>query len=140
MRRRELGRRECLDLLTNANVGRVIFINRALPEVIPVCYVVAGETVVFGVHTSEPITLGLKEGLVVAFQVDAFDPEQESGWQVRALGCFRPPLTPDELAVTGVVAPQPWTTGATLERVLQLDLEVIEGWMVESPASGGEIQ
>ena len=132
MRRREISRRECLDLLAQAKVGRVAFVHGALPEVNPVCYVMAGETVVFGIHAAAPFARDMEERSVVAFQVDSFDSERECGWQVRAVGSFQPAVTPDELAVAGAVVPQPWTLGEELERVLQLDLEVIGGWIVEA--------
>ena len=131
MRRREISRRECLDLLAQAKVGRVVFVRGALPEIIPVCYLVAGETVVFGVHSTSPVAQEI-EGSIVAFQVDTFDSERECGWHVQAVGSFRPAMTPDELAVAGAVVPQPWTIGEALERVMQLDLEVVGGWIIEA--------
>ena len=130
MRRREINRRECLDLLAQAKVGRVVFVRDALPEVIPVCYLVFGEAVVFGVHSTSPVAQEI-EGSIVTFQVDSFDPERECGWHVRAVGTFRPALTPDELAVAGVVVPRPWTIGEALERVMQVDLEVVGGYVIE---------
>jgi hypothetical protein len=93
---------------------------------------VAGESVVFGIHATAPFASEMDEGSVVAFQVDSFDPERHCGWQVRAVGSLGPAVTPDELAVAGAVVPEPWTIGAALERVLQLELEVIGGWVVEA--------
>ena len=134
MGRREITRSECLDLLARAKVGRVIFVRGALPEVVPVCHLVAGENVVFGVHSKSPVAQ--LEGSVVAFQVDSFDSERECGWHVRAIGTFQPVLSADELAVTGVVVPQPWACGEILERVLQVDLEVVNGYVIEGTADG----
>ena len=55
-----------------------------------------------------------------------------------AVGTFQPTLTPDELAVTGVVVPRPWAVGETLERVLQVDLEVVGGYVIEATEEGLE--
>ena len=55
--------------------GVVVFVRGALPEVIPVCYLVAGETVVFGVHSTSPVAQEV-EGSIVTFQVDSFDSER----------------------------------------------------------------
>jgi len=121
--------------LAQAKVGRVVFVRGALPEILPVCYQVAGETVVFGVNSTSPVAREI-EGSVVAFQVDSFDSERECGWHVRAVGTFRPALTPDELAVAGVVVPRPWAIGEALERVLQVDLEVVGGYVIEARADG----
>jgi hypothetical protein len=130
MSRREISRGECIDLLAQAKIGRVVFMRGAVPEVIPVCYAVAGESVVFGVHSTTPVAQEL-EGTVVAFQVDSFDSKRECGWHVRAIGTFGPEVTPDELAVTGAAVPPPWTIGDALERVLQIDLEVVNGYAIE---------
>jgi uncharacterized protein len=132
MGRREIGRGECFALLARAKVGRVVLVRGALPEVVPVSYVVAGETVVFGVHSAARIAQEM-EGSVVAFQVDAFDPERRCGWHVWAVGSFRPALTSEELAVAGATVPQPWTIGGELERVLQIELEVVNGYVVGEP-------
>lgn len=131
MRRKEITRGECLDLLTHAKVGRVVFVQGALPEILPVSYLVAGETIVFGVHSASPFGEEI-EGSVVAFQVDSFDDERECGWHVRAIGRFRAALTPEELAVAGAVVPEPWTIGEALERILQIELEVVGGYVVEA--------
>ena len=133
MGRREISRNECLDLLTHAKVGRVVFMRGAVPEVIPVCYAVAGESVVFGVHSTSPVAHEL-EGTVAAFQVDSFDSERECGWHVRAVGTFGPAVAPDELAVAGAVVPRPWTIGEALERILQIDLEVLNGYAIDDTA------
>ena len=130
---REISRDECLDLLARAKVGRVAFVCGAVPEVVPVCYVVAGETVVFGVQSSSPIAHEF-EGSVVAFQVDCFDSEHECGWHVRAVGTLGPAVTPDELAVAGAVVPPPWTIGEALERIVQIDLELVSGYAIEDTA------
>jgi hypothetical protein len=116
-------------------VGRVVFVRGSLPEVLPVCYVVAGETVVFGVDSASPVAQQV-EGSIVAFQVDSFDSERECGWHVRAVGTFRPAFAPDELAVAGVVVPRPWAIGEDVERVLQVDLEVVGGYVIEATTEG----
>jgi hypothetical protein len=130
MSRREISRGECLDLLAHAKVGRVVFVRGAVPEVVPVCYTVAGESVVFGVHSTSPVANEL-EGTVVAFQADSFDFERECGWHVRAVGTFGPAIAPDELAVAGAVVPRPWTIGEAVERIVQIDLEVVSGYAID---------
>jgi hypothetical protein len=133
MSRREISRGECLDLLAHAKVGRIVFVRGAVPEVIPVCYTVAGESVAFGVHSSSPVANEL-EGTVVAFQADSFDSERECGWHVRAIGTFGPAVAPAELAAAGAVVPEPWIIGEPLERILQIDLEVVNGYAIEDTA------
>lgn len=130
MARREITRREGLDLLARAQVGRVVFVHGALPEVVPVAYRVAGETVVFGVCSGSAFT-GDREGAVVAFQVDSFDDRRQCGWYVRAIGVVGPSLTPDEAAVAGAVVPEPWPFGEVCAQVLQIELQVVSGHVID---------
>lgn len=117
--------------MARTTVGRVALMVGALPEIVPVNFEVAGETVVFGVH-SESVLAREVQGTVVAFQVDSFDPERKSGWHVHAIGTLAEVLGADELAVAGAVVPQPWTRGEDVERVVQIELAVVSGYVVEA--------
>ncbi|HXY28772.1 MAG TPA: pyridoxamine 5'-phosphate oxidase family protein [Acidimicrobiales bacterium] len=132
MPRREITRTECLDLIARTSVGRVALVVGALPEIVPVNFQVAGETVVFGVHSASVLAQDL-EGTVVAFQVDSFDTERECGWHVHAIGTLGEVLGADELAVAGAVVPPSWTRGEEVERVVQIELTVVSGYVVEAP-------
>jgi len=63
--------------LAQAKVSRVALVRGALPEIIPVSYRVAGETV-FAKEL---------DGTVVAFQVDSLDANREYGWHVGRSEC-----------------------------------------------------
>ncbi len=132
MRRREITRTECLDLMARAAVGRVAVVVGALPEIVPVNFCVIGETVVFGIHSGS-VLAGEGEGTVVAFQVDSFDPERETGWHVHAIGTLCEVLRADELAVAGVVAPSSWIRGEDAERVARIEFAVVTGFVVDGP-------
>ena len=134
MGRREISREECLRFIAQAEVGRVALTVGALPEIIPVNFRVVDGTVVFGVH-SESVLAQEAEGTVVAFQADSFDPESERGWHVRAIGTFRMPVRPDELAAAGDVVPEPWARGEEAELVMQIELVVLSGYVLEGAPS-----
>lgn len=120
--------------MARAAVGRVALVVGALPEIIPVTFRIAGENVVFGVQ-SESVLAHEHEGTVVAFQVDSFDSEREYGWHVHAIGTLSEVLRAEELAVAGGVVPVPWTRGEDLERVVQIELTVVSGYVVEAADS-----
>jgi len=120
--------------MARATVGRVAIVVGALPEIVPVNFQVAGETVVFGVHSQSALAGG-HEGMVVAFQVDSFDPERESGWHVHAIGTLCQVLGAEELAVAGGTVPASWARGEEAERVVQIELAVVSGYVVEAAAS-----
>ena len=81
----ELDRRQCLDLVATASVGRLAVLQLAgSPLVVPVNFTLDGDVVVF--RTS----LGTKyEALLhrpVSFEVDAIDPANRTGWSVLIQG------------------------------------------------------
>ena len=52
-------------------------------------------------------------------------------------------MAPDALAGAGATVPTPWTIGEDLERILQIDLEVVGGYVIEGTTEeplGGSLQ
>lgn len=129
---REVSRADCLELLGRASIGRIILNPGSLPEVVPVSYCLAGETVVFGAP-SGPQFPREPEGAIASFQVDAFDTDKKCGWHVLAVGVFRPALEPEEVAIAGAVVPEPWPTGEVAVRIYSLEILALSGHVVESP-------
>ena len=73
-------RRECLDRLADQPVGRLAIVAGGRPEIFPVNYAMAGDTVVF--RTADGTKLGGALNGPVAFEVDHTDPNHRSGWSV----------------------------------------------------------
>ena len=106
---RELSRAECLELLATKTVGRVAYCTPDGPEVLPLNYVVEGDTLLF--RTSPHSALGRHLRLdVAAFQVDEVDDYTESGWSVLVRGTVEP-LSTDDLPPAGQ-RPRPWVEGS----------------------------
>jgi nitroimidazol reductase NimA-like FMN-containing flavoprotein (pyridoxamine 5'-phosphate oxidase superfamily) len=82
---RELSRARCFDLLATAVVGRVGVSVRALPVILPVGYVVAGERVVFRTAPGTKLDAAVHRS-VVAFETDRYDPAGDWGWSVLVQG------------------------------------------------------
>lgn len=103
----ELSRDECLRLLGTAHVGRVGLSMRALPVVLPVNFVLDGESVVFrtGAGTKQQAAVS---NTVVAFEVDHVNPLYHSGWSVLITGVATLVTDPQELARLATLPIQPW--------------------------------
>ena len=106
----ELSRPECLRLLATAHIGRIGLSMGALPVVLPVNFVLDGESVVF--RTSE----GAKQqaavsNTVVAFEVDHVNPLYHSGWSVLVTGVAKLVTDRLELARLAQLPLQPWMPG-----------------------------
>ncbi|HEY3238003.1 MAG TPA: pyridoxamine 5'-phosphate oxidase family protein [Acidimicrobiia bacterium] len=78
-----LSRRECLQLLAHANVGRVAVSVGALPTVLPVRFTLVGEDVVFPAVSGSELDVAVRDA-VVAFEADRIDPA--TGWSVVVTG------------------------------------------------------
>jgi nitroimidazol reductase NimA-like FMN-containing flavoprotein (pyridoxamine 5'-phosphate oxidase superfamily) len=79
----DLDRGTCLDLLASQKVGRLV-LTGGQTTVAPVNFVVAGGAIVIRAdarsHGSPPA------GTAAAFEIDAFDVSEESGWSVVVRG------------------------------------------------------
>ena len=100
---------ECRDLMGSTSVGRVAFVDEDGPVVLPVNYVLDGETVLFRTSPHNAIARHV-DGSTVAFEVDDFDDYTQSGWSVLVRGTARfvPPHEPPEF---GALQPFPWVDG-----------------------------
>ncbi|RJK98322.1 pyridoxamine 5'-phosphate oxidase family protein [Vallicoccus soli] len=77
-------RAECLALLADQQVGRVVHGGGPLPAVVPVTYALDGEDVLLRTLASSQLAAAV--GRVVAFEVDEVEPALRAGWSVVLQG------------------------------------------------------
>jgi uncharacterized protein len=80
-----LSREGCEDLLSRAEVGRVVLTSQAMPTALPVNYAFDGTDIVFRTGAGAKLQATSK-GTVVAFEVDDFEVGMRIGWSVVATG------------------------------------------------------
>ncbi|MEP7054974.1 MAG: pyridoxamine 5'-phosphate oxidase family protein [Actinomycetota bacterium] len=80
---------ECFSLLHDADLGRVVYTERALPACTPVRFALDGHTVVFLVDSGSRLAVAT-DHTVVAFQADYVHPETGFGWTVLVTGDAKP--------------------------------------------------
>lgn len=83
--RRPLGRRETLDLMASAPLGRVVVSEGALPAVYLVPFALDREYVVFRAPLDSRLARAVRDS-VVAFQADRVDPSARTGWTATVTG------------------------------------------------------
>lgn len=83
---RELGRQECLRLMTQVPVGRIVFTRRALPAVLPVNFCLDADGAVLLRTASASELVRAIDGAVVAFEADHVDAVRQAGWSVVVTG------------------------------------------------------
>lgn len=80
-----LGRSECQQLLETQPVGRVGFVARGQPIILPVTYALHRGEVVFRTDEGSQLHASIR-GARVAFQVDGLDARDQTGWSVLVKG------------------------------------------------------
>ncbi len=121
----ELDREECLSLLASVPVGRLVYTSRAMPAIVPLCFVLRQGSVY--VRTTEAAGLRMtRDGVVVAFEADAFDGDHRSGWSVVVLGRAVTETDPFVLTQLDELPLVPWASGDR-QQVLRIPVDLITG-------------
>jgi nitroimidazol reductase NimA-like FMN-containing flavoprotein (pyridoxamine 5'-phosphate oxidase superfamily) len=105
-----LDRRECLELLRTARVGRLVFTEDALPAVHPVSFRLHKGDVIVRVAGGAKLDAAARN-YVVAFQADDLDMELRAGWTVTVVGHAERITDVDELVEVSGTFVQPWVDG-----------------------------
>jgi len=121
----ELTRSECLSLLADGVVGRVVFTDNALPTVQPVNYLLDGEEIVFRTANGSKLAAAPRNA-VVAFQLDEFDTNARSGWSVLGVGEAYEVVDPARLTELADLQTDPWVRGHDVH-TLSIPLTIITG-------------
>jgi len=103
---------ECLALLAQQRVGRLVFVDADGPAALPVIYAMADGEIVFRSEGGSKIT-AIQDG-PVAFEVDEVDHETHAGWSVLVRGESREvelEALPSLVRLFENGAPLPWKKG-----------------------------
>lgn len=126
---RSLDEAECRRLLGTATVGRISFTEGALPAIVPVPFALHDEQVLISARRDSPMVRAVR-GAVVAFGVDSFDPDTETGWSVTVVGPSRLLVDQGGLgALTGARLPGRWTYPDRCLITVQVGL--LRGWSAD---------
>jgi nitroimidazol reductase NimA-like FMN-containing flavoprotein (pyridoxamine 5'-phosphate oxidase superfamily) len=124
-----LSHRDCVALLSGAQVGRAVFTERAMPAVVPVNFIVQDDAVVMCTAADTRLALAATRG-VLAFQVDDIDPDTRSGWSVVVVGVAELVESTQERARLRCLL-EPWTPGHN-EVYIRLPLKVVTGRQIQA--------
>jgi hypothetical protein len=83
----EIPEPECLELLAQANLGRIALVVDGQPQIFPVNYAMAGRIVV--VQTGGGTIFSHAPEARVAFEIDDYDASARAGWSVMVQGVAR---------------------------------------------------
>ena len=131
----ELSRDECLALLPEEAVGRLVYVDAEGPVAVPVNHALAGDQIVFrvegGSHLREAV------GAPVAFEVDHTEPDARSGWSVLVRGTATEVELEDvpDLLKRMSAPPRPWAEGIHSVWV-EITAHKVTGRRLSSPFTG----
>jgi uncharacterized protein len=130
----ELTEAECKELLAQHAAGRVGFMAPEGPQILPVTYQYRNGVVIFRTSPVGPLS-GLVRRTSVAFEIDAINEQNHTGWSVLVLG-FAEAMAHDYLLTSAwETGPVPWADGIR-NLFIEIKPRKISGRVVR-PRSGG---
>ncbi|GAA4783360.1 pyridoxamine 5'-phosphate oxidase family protein [Actinomycetospora chlora] len=121
----ELAPPECLRLLDTAPVGRMVFLEGALPVAHPVNFLRHGSSVIVRTGPGAKLDAARRRDLV-AFEADHIDPDTHTGWSVLLVGRAEVVNDVDQLLAVLDLAHRPWVRGRGAH-VLRITAQRITG-------------
>jgi nitroimidazol reductase NimA-like FMN-containing flavoprotein (pyridoxamine 5'-phosphate oxidase superfamily) len=114
----------CLRLISPGGVGRLAYVGRYGPTVLPVNYAVHEGTIVFRTAHDSPTDEDLRTGIAdaeyrVAFEIDELNPAAREGWSVLVQGSVHHVESEDERVSVRQAGVEPWA-GGTRELFLRI--------------------
>ncbi|HEY5882288.1 MAG TPA: pyridoxamine 5'-phosphate oxidase family protein [Nakamurella sp.] len=127
-----LGMDECLDRLRNSRVGRLAFVDRGEPMIVPVNHGMDGDSVIVRTAPGSKL-VAADEGKPVAFEVDGFDPDRRTGWSVVVRGVAGIVDDPGEIARLNRLGVGPWADMVPRNRWVRIRGTSITGRLIVHP-------
>ena len=111
----ELDEEQCLKLISEGGIGRIAYVGRFGPAVLPVNYALQDGAVVFRTAANSPLDEDLRTGIAdadykVAFEIDSIDLAHRRGWSVLVQGPAHH-VTEDGRDVAAGARIEPWAPG-----------------------------
>jgi nitroimidazol reductase NimA-like FMN-containing flavoprotein (pyridoxamine 5'-phosphate oxidase superfamily) len=111
----ELDENECLRLIAQGGIGRIAYVGRFGPAVLPVNYKLQGGAIVFRTAENGPLDEDLRTGIAdadykVAFEIDDIDHAVERAWSVLVQGPAHR-VEGAEVDVARAAGVEPWAPG-----------------------------
>ncbi|WP_340681383.1 pyridoxamine 5'-phosphate oxidase family protein [Amycolatopsis coloradensis] len=128
-----LDREQCLALLRTVRVGRLVFVEDALPAVQPVNFRLKRDHVVIRVAGGAKLAAATGN-TVVAFQADELDPELRTGWSVTVVGHANLITDVTELVDVSGTWLAPWVDGRR-DHFVRIEVEKVTGRRLHAPVT-----
>ena len=105
----ELSVDECLTLLAEKSLGRLVYVRDGEPHIRPLTYELHGGSVVFRIGYGELLDAIHRQPVV--FEVDHGDPAVRTGWSIIIRGTAEEIWQSDDLDAARATGLRPWAPG-----------------------------
>jgi|SRR5262245_40460001 len=129
----QLSADECLRLLTQHHLGRIAVIDDDGPMILPVTYVVDGESVLFRTDQAGTLQAAAYGADQVAFEVDAIDECNRTGWSVLVRGTAEQVTESADVDRLRRLPLYPWVPGAETSYA-RIEPTLVSGRRVSVPS------
>ena len=120
-----LSREECLRLVGQVPLGRIVYTRQALPAVELVNFAMHDGDIIIRTDSSGKLAAATR-GAVVAFEADSVDSAAHAGWSVTVVGYSRAVTDSDEIRRLEQVGLDPWAPGKR-DHFIRISPEIVNG-------------
>jgi hypothetical protein len=120
---------DCRELLARGGLGRVGISIGALPVILPVTYAFVDDQIVFRSRPGTKLNAAAI-GSIVAFETDAYDERERSGWSVLAVGRATRFVPTQPVSDPALLALKPWDDGPA--EFVRIRCEMLTGRRIEA--------
>jgi hypothetical protein len=106
----QLSRDECLRLMGQVPVGRIVYSRQALPAVELVSFAIDDGDIVIRTDSGGKLAAAAR-GAVVAFETDSVDMATHTGWSVTIVGLSKAVTDGEAIRLLEQAGPDPWAPG-----------------------------
>ena len=121
-----LSSEECLRLLDGEQIGRVAFISRGEPLIMPINYRMHAGHIVFRTTTGEKLDAA-RNAKSVGFEIDSWDTNSHTGWSVIVRGSAREVEAPQVIDELNSLGLEPWANSVERDNWVHIVADEITG-------------
>jgi nitroimidazol reductase NimA-like FMN-containing flavoprotein (pyridoxamine 5'-phosphate oxidase superfamily) len=132
----QLSRGECLRLVGQVPLGRIVYTRQALPAVELVNFTLDDGDIVIRTDSGGKLAAATR-GAVVAFEADSVDVVTHMGWSVTIIGYSRTVTDDAEIRRLERTALDPWAPGKR-DHFIRISPEIVNGRRLAAPGIRGD--
>jgi nitroimidazol reductase NimA-like FMN-containing flavoprotein (pyridoxamine 5'-phosphate oxidase superfamily) len=121
----QLSRDECLRLVTQVPLGRIVYTRQAMPAVELVNFALDAGDIVIRTDSGGKLAAATR-GAVVAFEADSVDIATHAGWSVTIVGYSRAVTDGEEIRRLERTGPDPWAPGSR-DHFIRISPTIVNG-------------